>query len=348
MLPGYIMARGATKLGSLLSGGRMSSLGQLEEQGKIPQGPFLTSQERQGLGIQPQSGYESFGQEFARRLPFSAIGGLPGVASSLAGQSAGTGLKSLGAPESVQTIGDIATSLGVSGLLQKAVPRTLQGAKELAYKTGEKAAEKSAAPASILYEAAKKASDKLSTETSKTISEQVSHALGVVEKNIAQGKIGVIDAFDIASNLNADISRYGGKFAKYMVPVKNALKDIIKGSGIEGSATWSRLAEGDKIHIFQNTKGLIGKAVQTLKPAATILGAAKVPFYGVAKFLEKPEYAIRALSNDAVRKHYFKLANAAVANDSVLIQQAAKGLGHILKQENIVSKEEPEYYQEIM
>ena len=290
--------------------------------------------------MQPTNWMESLGQDVASRLPASLLFGASpttAVLTSTAGPVARRTVENIPYINRIPGIGtaaDIGSSVGTGMALQNKVPKTLEGTKQLASEEGKLQASKFSTLANKVNKAVSEVDSALGTEVDDTIKNSVRGALKTIDDNITNGTLNVKKGYDLSTSLNAMIKRYPN-LKKYLVPPKNALKDIIKDSGIENWKNWSQLSDVDKIHIFQNTE----RWMSDLVPGLGKLGWSmipKLPTWVLAKTADGIEYGLRAMANGPVRKHYVKLMLAGLETNPAAMIKPAEQLIKVSEKYNLM------------
>src|SRR3990172_3563905 len=161
------------------------------------------------------------------------------------------------------------------------------------------------------------------------------------EVNINQGKLNVADAYDLSVSLNSTIRKGGKDIMRYLLPIKNQLKDIIHGSGITEAKNWSKLSDVDKIKIFQSTERYLSD-VMPIRPKLGLHPSLAITFpsWLAVRGAEGLEYAGRAMAIKPVRDHYLKLAEATIKNAPATVVKELNTLFNLSKKYNLESKEQ--------
>jgi len=355
-LPGasYVAAglEGASQLGMLPLRGIGALLGKPvsaeEEKAGMPASIYslMSPETRQQLA--PQGKFQETAQDIASRaLPSVLLGGgnlLAPLASSVAGPIARKAIEMIPEqymPSWLPAAADITASLATAGKLQKTAPKTLAETRKLAQPAGKLAAKEFSVAAKGIQSTLSEAADLLGKETSESLSKQAMHALKTVENNINQGKLNVADAYDLSVSLNSTIRKGGKDIMRYLLPIKNQLKDIIHGSGITEAKNWSKLSDADKIKIFQSTERYLSD-VMPIRPKLGLHPslAITLPSWLAVRGAEGLEYAGRAMTIKPVRDHYLKLAEATIKNAPATVVKELNTLSNLSKKYNLEPKEQ--------
>ncbi len=302
--------------------------------------PDLSQLFQQKLGytpeqLQPQNATENFIQRFGSQAPINALlGGLPAVASTALGSGVASGAGALGAPEGVQDILQLGSELGY-GLGKGRIP-TAGSAQKKAYETVAKLAGEDTGSVGRIQYALHEAGKKLGKETTKKVSDEITHALATVEKNVSQmnGQLKVKDALDLRRKLGETYETVSKNAKPYINDVRNSINEFFSDYSALQPKFFKALDKADKLTMMKHQKTVIDKFADLIVDklpgvvGTTAKAAVKVVLSPTVGKLEKLGKNI--ISNPVAVKHYLDVAKAASTQNTALFVNSLRKLDDAL------------------
>jgi hypothetical protein len=299
--------------------------------------------------LEPRNFGENLVQRFGSSAPFTAaLGGVPALGSLVLGSGAGALLGSVGLPEGVQDVGQVATELLggrlASDKLGKVINR-FPGVSEKISK-GRELAKASVYPnkadflidkggkvvksteANKIVSAMKEVGNRLHTETDSKISQSIQHTLEKLGENIVKNKIDPATAIDLRKSLYRQASKLPSSVSSdYISPLTKGINNFFAEYAVENPKFWKHLKPADQLTEMKHMKSYIGEALSGSAaniPGGNISKALKlIAEYPIGKF---EKFARTLIGNPAGRKHYFDIFKGLSKNDPLLITQGVGGL----------------------
>lgn len=294
------------------------------EQGQVPDIAQLL-QQKSGYTpeqLQPQNAVENFVQRFGSQAPLAALGGLPGLASTAIGSGVASGLGALGAPEGLQDIAQLGSEIGY-GISRGRIP-TAGSAQKAAYEKALASAGESKSSIAPIQQSLADISNKLATETTKKVSEEIRHAATIVEGNLDKltGKLKVKDALNIRRKLGETYEGLSKNAKPYINDLRNSLNDYFAVYAAENPQFYKHLKEADKLTTMKHMQSVVDKFAQGI--VNTVPGITGVLGKGAVKLVLAPTLGIsekitrNVATNSAARKHYFDVVKGAATQNPAL------------------------------
>jgi len=307
------------------------------EQARIPNfGELL--QQKSGYSpeeLKPRGGVENFVQRFGSQAPFAALlGGPAALASTAIGSGVASGAGVLGAPEGLQDLLQLGTEL-THGYVKGRIPAASTKQNE-AYTAAKSLAGEATSGIEPIQNALNEATKKLGKETTRSVSKEVSHALGVVENNLNQltKQLKVTDAIDLRRKLNETYRSVSKNAKPYINDVTKSINDFFSIYGAQHPKFFDKLNEADKLTSMIHMETVVDKFANFLAdkfPGITGAGGkAVVNVLGIPTvgFIEKTGKNL--LKNSAARRHYFDVVKAATTQNAPLFINSIKKLSSSL------------------
>jgi hypothetical protein len=293
--------------------------------------------------LEPQGFAERIGQGVIGSVPSLLLGGKKGSRTQgaikaapriAAGQVASAGLGELGAPESIQKLGQLAgESASTLRSLKKSNPSKVPSLKEHTSQTYEKARESLAKNEKGSARAIKPFLDKANklwkTETNTDTRKVVEDIANTISQNVdASGNIDIDNAWANKQALNQQYKSAKSSERRYIEEARTGLEKVLK----EHSALnpkFDKLREtADSLNRLKSTNNIIGEYIDS----AGWLGK-KLKLVGIPKVLDKLETVGRTALSPQGRAYYRKLGNAIIDDRKDDAKRYAIALNNVWEKE---------------
>lgn len=323
---------------------------------KSPRDIQLRNQARNLLGlseqdIQPQGALENFGQHgvsTALNLLSGGLVGAPSVAkggignaarsirNALPGVAVKTGLEEAGAPEWVQTAGQLATDIKLGTrrpkqnfpVGQEPKTRLALGKEDMyakaksALKNNESGEFKPLTEAFITTKNIRKIEpDKKVRDVVKNIEETILHNINVNDQFVRKNPSALIDignAWEIRKNLYDQRQTAIPGAHKYIDMFTDGINKVLEAHSPANPTFWKNLKGADQIHAFENMNSFFGDYIKKLEGKAKWKKAID-PFYlgkkGIARLLKGGEHLKNIIQTPAVRNFYGNMIHSALKDN---------------------------------
>jgi len=337
--------KGLRMLLSKLSGHRYPVMEQVAQEPMWTPNQLLSPEKQQEL--QPQGGWEEFGQKVAgRALPTAAISLLTGGAASIpaslagttAGAAAGTGLEKAGAPDWLSGGADVLTDVLTSGAIagmQKGLPlrpkTALRRSEEILAKdfpitklAGAVEAESLEKPLTIMRETARLSKNKVEKEALDGIIESFEEVLS--DPRVAQGKADLRHLKDVRRQIDThyDTLKNSGIYKDTIKPLRDEVNNLLRGEMAQAAnpVYWKNLSIKDQLSRAEMAKSSIHEMANKWKPtwkdafiSKKVLAIPKAAVYallkGTASLADLGKYIVQP----QFREIYFNIAASMNASD---------------------------------
>jgi hypothetical protein len=336
---------------------------------KVDQGKPLSSELGSALGykeheLQPKHAGESFIQGLIATSPFAAKGlaegGIRAGANILGRAAAGlgvrAGLEHVGAPESIQGLGQVGTelALGLHNISKAGKPLTLETRGAQTYENARNALspQERGSFAGVDRFLERTGPDKLKNiEPDLKVRKAAQEIRNTISRNIIKedGSINIQNAWDIRRALGQQYKDSVQGLRPYIQEARVGLKKVLDDYGPTNPSFFKFKSDADAIKKFQETNGMIkdwltkgvGTQLKDYLNPKTLIKA------GLAEVIDKFESIARIGSTPALRNHYIDLVGSIAKDNKAGALRAAQALTNKYYKKYPSEDEEPEEFEVI-